>query len=106
MAWASVQFPGQDCPDDGGGVSAGGGGAEPGLVNCICVLGQEARIRRAVLASAWSSERLYLRLPCTTRFTYQHWFRAGSYCARSLSPFWCRVTLGLAKSANYGVSFH
>ena len=101
MAWASVQFLGQDCPDDGVGVFAGGG-AEPGSVNCICVLGQEVSTRRAVLASAWSIERLYLRLPCTTRFTYQHWFKAGSHCARSLSTFWCRFTPGLAKSANHG----
>ena len=52
---------------------------------------------RAVLASAWSIVRLYLRLTCTTRFTYQHWFRGGSHSARSLSTFWCRFTLGLAR---------
>ena len=63
-------------------------------MNCICVLGQETSTRRAVLASAWSIERLYLRLTCTIRFTYQHWFRAGSHCARSLSTFWCRFHAG------------
>ena len=68
MEWASVQF-----------------------------LGQASSTRRAVLASAWSIERLYLRLTCTTRFTYQLWFKAGSHSAKSWSTFWGRFTLGLAK---------